>query len=134
MWKPGLSPTGIRSLERATRSCAAPYAKGPHSFAILGRLNPNTLAALLPSFCRAPNTGRPNLTLGRTIDLPPRYSGAPPPHPLNRHPPLTVVPILQLSFRREPESVVGDVATTGRSFMAWIKGMDGMGRNFDDPP
>ena len=42
-----------RSLERATRSCAAPYAKGLHSFAILGRLNPNTLASLLPSFRRA---------------------------------------------------------------------------------
>ena len=42
-----------RRLERATRSCAAPYAKGPPSFAILGRLNPNTLAALLPSFRRA---------------------------------------------------------------------------------
>ena len=42
-----------RSLERATRSCAAPYAKGPPSFAILGRLNPNTLASLLPSFRRA---------------------------------------------------------------------------------
>ena len=42
-----------RSLERATRSCAAPYAKGPQSFAILGRLNPNTLAPLLPGFRRA---------------------------------------------------------------------------------
>ena len=42
-----------RSLERATRSCAAPYAKGPHSFAILGRLTPSTLESLLPSFRRA---------------------------------------------------------------------------------
>ena len=42
-----------RSLERATRSCTAPYAKGPQSFAILGRLNPNTLAPLLPGFRRA---------------------------------------------------------------------------------
>ena len=42
-----------RSLEHATRECPQPYAKGPHSFAILGRLNPNTLAPLLPSFRRA---------------------------------------------------------------------------------
>ena len=40
-------------LERATRNCPQPYAKGPHSFAILGRLNPNALAPLLPSFQRA---------------------------------------------------------------------------------
>lgn len=41
-----------RSLERATRSCPQPYAKGPHSYAILGRLNPNAMAPLLPSFRR----------------------------------------------------------------------------------
>ena len=42
-----------RSLERATRNCPAPYAKGPHSFIVLGKLNPNALAPLLPSFRRA---------------------------------------------------------------------------------
>ena len=40
-------------LERATRDCREPYAKGPHSFAVLGRLNPNTLDEHLPSFQRA---------------------------------------------------------------------------------
>lgn len=42
-----------RSLEHATRSCSQPYAKGPHSFAVLGRLDPNALEPLLPSFRRA---------------------------------------------------------------------------------
>ena len=40
-------------LERATRNCSEPYAKGPHSFTVLGRLNPDTLEPLLPSFRRA---------------------------------------------------------------------------------
>ena len=40
-------------LERATRSCSQPYAKGPHSFAVLGKLNPDTLRQYLPSFLRA---------------------------------------------------------------------------------
>lgn len=42
-----------RSLERATRNCPAPYAKGPHSFIVLGKLNPQALEPLLPSFRRA---------------------------------------------------------------------------------
>lgn len=40
-------------LERATRSCSQPYAKRPHSFAVLGKLNPDTLRQYLPSFRRA---------------------------------------------------------------------------------
>ena len=40
-------------LERATRNCTAPYAKGPKSFAVLGKLNPDVLEQHLPSFKRA---------------------------------------------------------------------------------
>ena len=40
-------------LERATRNCSAPYAKGPKSFAVLNALNPEMLERWLPSFSRA---------------------------------------------------------------------------------
>ena len=43
----------LSSLERATRNCTAPYAKGPKSFAVLGKLNPDVLEQHLPSFKRA---------------------------------------------------------------------------------
>ncbi len=40
-------------LERATRNCSQPYAKGPKSFEVLGNLNPDTLRQHLPSFQRS---------------------------------------------------------------------------------
>ena len=40
-------------LERATRDCPSPYTKGPKSFEILGKLNPDVLEQRLPSFRRA---------------------------------------------------------------------------------
>ena len=40
-------------LERATRDCPGPYSKGPKSFEILGKLNPDVLEQRLPSFRRA---------------------------------------------------------------------------------
>ena len=39
-------------LVHATRNCANVYRKGKRSYAILGRLDPTTLAPLLPSFRR----------------------------------------------------------------------------------
>ena len=41
-----------RKLENATRDCAAPYAKGPRSYEVLGKLSPDTLESHLPSFKR----------------------------------------------------------------------------------
>ena len=41
------------SLENATRGCAAPYTKGPRSYEVVGKLNPDTLESSLPSFGRA---------------------------------------------------------------------------------
>ena len=43
----------LGSLERATRNCRASYAKGPKSFEILAKINPNAIAPNLPSFRRA---------------------------------------------------------------------------------
>lgn len=40
-------------LQDATRSCSAPYGKGPNSFQLLGRLDPTVLEERLPSFRRA---------------------------------------------------------------------------------
>ena len=40
-------------LQDATRSCPAPYGKGPNSFQLLGRLDPTVLEERLPSFRRA---------------------------------------------------------------------------------
>lgn len=40
-------------LQNATRDCAAPYAKGPRSYDVLGKLSPDTLESRLPSFSRA---------------------------------------------------------------------------------
>ena len=40
------------SLESATRRSSGPYTKGPKSFEVLGKLDPDTLATLLPSFNR----------------------------------------------------------------------------------
>ena len=39
-------------LERATRDCPGPYTKGPNSFQVLGKLNPDVLEQHLPSFHR----------------------------------------------------------------------------------
>ena len=41
-----------RGLENATSDCAAPYAKGPRSYDVLGKLSPDTLESRLPSFNR----------------------------------------------------------------------------------
>ena len=48
-------PTGevLGKLRHATRKCLAPYAKGPKSFAVLGKLDPATMKSCLPSFQRA---------------------------------------------------------------------------------
>ena len=43
----------LRNLEHATRCCTAQYAKGPKSFVVLGKLNPDVLQQYLPSFRRA---------------------------------------------------------------------------------
>ena len=40
-------------LERATRDCPGPYTKGPKSFEVLAKLNPDVLEQRLPSFRRA---------------------------------------------------------------------------------
>ena len=49
-----LSPGNLKDrLERATRDCPGPYTKGPNSFEILGKLNPDVLEHHLPSFRRA---------------------------------------------------------------------------------
>ena len=40
-------------LQDATRSCPAPYGKGPNSFEVLSRLDPTVLEERLPSFRRA---------------------------------------------------------------------------------
>ena len=42
-------------LQRATQHCPAPYSKGPKSFVVLGKLNPDVLAQHLPSFERTRN-------------------------------------------------------------------------------
>ena len=42
------------SLENATRQCVVPYLKNKHSFALLGRLGPDSLQSL-PSFARMRN-------------------------------------------------------------------------------
>ena len=39
-------------LEHATRYCPGPYTKGPKSFEVLGKLNPDVLEHHLPSFQR----------------------------------------------------------------------------------
>ena len=45
----------LRRLEHATRDCPATYAKGPKSFEVLGKINPDAIAPNLPSFRRARN-------------------------------------------------------------------------------
>jgi len=40
------------SVARATKDCPNQYAKGKHSYEILGKLNPDVLAEKLPSFKR----------------------------------------------------------------------------------
>ena len=42
----------LRALKNATRHCPGPYSKGPKSFEVLGKLDPNVLAENLPSFKR----------------------------------------------------------------------------------
>ena len=41
------------SLQHATRDCPGPYAKGPKSFEVLGKLDPDAMAQHLPNFQRA---------------------------------------------------------------------------------
>jgi hypothetical protein len=41
------------SLEKATSACSNAYRKGKRSYEVLGKLKPDVLAALLPSFARA---------------------------------------------------------------------------------
>ncbi len=43
----------LDKLEHATRNCSSPYTKGPKSFVVLGRLNPEIMEQHLPSFRRA---------------------------------------------------------------------------------
>ena len=42
----------LAALKNATRHCPGPYSKGPKSFEVLGKLDPNVLAENLPSFKR----------------------------------------------------------------------------------
>lgn len=44
--------TILNALRVASRDCPGPYAKGPKSFEILGKLNPDVLDQHLPSFGR----------------------------------------------------------------------------------
>ena len=48
-------PRGVvqNSLRRATNNSTGPYTKGPKSFELLGKLDPDTLESCLPSFGRA---------------------------------------------------------------------------------
>ena len=48
-------PRGVvqNSLRRATSNSTGPYTKGPKSFELLGKLDPDTLESCLPSFGRA---------------------------------------------------------------------------------
>ena len=49
----GLSPGGLKNrLKFATRFCCEPYDEGRNSFKVLGKLNPDVLEGLLPSFRR----------------------------------------------------------------------------------
>ena len=41
------------ALEHATRNCGGPYAKGKKSYELLGKLDPDAIEPLLPSFKRA---------------------------------------------------------------------------------
>ena len=43
----------LRALQDASKDCREPYAKGPKSFEVLGKLNPDVLDQHLPSFARA---------------------------------------------------------------------------------
>ena len=43
----------LAALESATSNCPGPYRKGPKSFEVLGKLNPEVLERHLPSFKRA---------------------------------------------------------------------------------
>ena len=43
-------------LAHATRDCPGPYTKGPKSFEVLGKLDPDVLEQHLPSFSRARRT------------------------------------------------------------------------------
>ena len=45
-----------KALVHATRDCLEPYAKGPKAFQILGKLDPEVIEDLLPSFRRARHT------------------------------------------------------------------------------
>lgn len=42
----------LKALEEASKNCPVPYKKGVKSFEILGKLTPQTLQKLLPSFQR----------------------------------------------------------------------------------
>lgn len=44
--------TILQKLEHASRNCSSAYEKGKHSFALLGRLNPDVLEAKLQGFKR----------------------------------------------------------------------------------
>ena len=43
----------LDALEKASSDCPGPYRKGPKSFELLGKLNPDVLEQHLPSFSRA---------------------------------------------------------------------------------
>ncbi len=42
----------LEKLKNATKECSKRYSKGDQSFTLLGKLNPSTLEAHLPSFAR----------------------------------------------------------------------------------
>ena len=42
----------LNALQNASRDCLGPYAKGPKSFELLGKLSPHVLEQHLPSFGR----------------------------------------------------------------------------------
>ena len=43
----------LQNLQHATGDCPGPYTKGPKSFEVLGKLDPDAIAQHLPSFQRA---------------------------------------------------------------------------------
>ena len=51
----------LDALEKASSDCSGPYRKGPKSFELLGKLNPDVLQQHLPSFRRAQRVLHTNL-------------------------------------------------------------------------
>ena len=70
----------LQNLRDATRDCPGPYTKGPKSFEVLGKLDPDAIAQHLPSFRRAHRildeklhaAGNPGPPRRRPIRVPPQ--------------------------------------------------------------